>query len=116
MPRTSLQRARAGAAPPRDNARPDPAAGLDMLLQIPLLRCSPPVKWEPGAPGTPPGAAGQPLAWPGGGSRRSCGAGAIWGSPCCSWQGFLMSPLEVTGREPRGLILGVGRWWPCGDT
>lgn len=34
MPRTSLQRARAGAAPLRDNARPDPAAGLDMLLQI----------------------------------------------------------------------------------
>lgn len=26
------------------------------------------------------------------------------------------SPLEVTGREPRSLILGVGRWWPCGDS
>lgn len=64
---------------------------------------------------------GQPLAGRGGGSRGSCGAGPISGSPGqfvagfpdeCMWP----SPLEVTGCEPHGLTLGAGRRWPCGDS
>lgn len=122
MPRTSLQRGRRQERPPlRDNARPDPAAGLGMLLQLPLLQLSPPVKWERGAPGEPPGGAGQPLAWP---CRWEQGVVRCWchfGLPVQLVARFpdehvWPSPLEVTGREPHGLVLGGCRWWPCGDS
>lgn len=107
--------------PLRDNARPDPAAGLDMLLQLPLLRFSPPVKRERGASGKPPRGAGQPLAWPRWWEQGVVRCWCHFGLTVRLVAGFAdepmrPSPLEVTGREPHGPVLGVGRWWPCGDS
>lgn len=78
---------------PCDNARPDPAAGLDTPLQLPVLRFSPPAKWERGAPAKPPRAAGRLLACP-----RRWGAvghgvlGVSVGSPCSLLGGFMVNP------------------------
>lgn len=62
------------------------------------------------------------LACPGRwGVGGSCGARHHFGLPVPLVAGFRgghawLSPSEVTGREPRGLIPGGGGWWPWGDS